>query len=192
MGSTVRITTAGGASLASDSGGPVHLSNHRGERVVLTRILYVLGLAFNLLSVSKLDSAGAEIVFGNSLCRVTKGGSEVLRADLEQKVWVIKGIQYKAGIHAFSGMVYSLPAVIEPTSKELASQGISPSRTKASWDLWHRRLTELELFISRSVFSLDVMELTLGFSQVGMTLGFATALPVNWYLIKYKIKEPCV
>jgi len=149
-------------------------------------------LAFNLLSVSKLDSAGAEIMFGNSLCRVTKGGSEVLRADLEQKVWVIKGTQHKAGIHAFSGMVCSLPAVIEPTSKELASQGISPSRTKASWDLWHRRLTELELFISRSVFSLDVMELTLGFSQVGMTLGFATALPVNWYLIKYKIKEPCV
>lgn len=28
--------------------------------------------------------------------------------------------------------------------------------------------------------------------QVGMILGFATAYPSNWLLIKYKIKEPCV
>jgi len=82
LASTVRIVTAGGTSLAADSAGPVSLANHRGERVVLGRVLLVHGLAFNLLSVSRLDSVGAEIVLGNSLCRVSKGGVEVLRADL--------------------------------------------------------------------------------------------------------------
>ncbi len=81
LASTVRIATAGVTSLAADSAGPVSLANHRGERVVLGRVLLVPGLAFNLLSVSRLDSVGAEIVFGNSLSRVSKGGVEVLRAD---------------------------------------------------------------------------------------------------------------
>ena len=27
--------------------------------------------------------------------------------------------------------------------------------------------------------------------QVGMVLGFVTAMPVNWWLIKKGIKEPC-
>ncbi len=36
----------------------------------------------------------------NSLCRVSKGGVEVLRADQEQKVWVVKGSQWKSGIRA--------------------------------------------------------------------------------------------
>ena len=101
LASTVRIATAGGTSLAADSAGPVSLANHRGERVVLGRVLLVHGLAFNLLSVSRLDSVGAEIVFGNSLCRVSKGGVEVLRADQEQKVWVVKGSQWKSGILEF-------------------------------------------------------------------------------------------
>ncbi len=61
MSSTVRIATAGGASLASHSCGPVHLANHKGERVVLERVLYVPGLAFNLLSVSRLVSIGARV-----------------------------------------------------------------------------------------------------------------------------------
>ena len=161
MGSTVRIATAGGTSLASDSAGPVHLSNHKGERVVLGRVLYVPGLAFNLLSVSRLDSAGAEIVFSNSLCKVTKGGSEVLRADLEHKVWVIKGTQWKANFQAFNGMVRSLPAVIEPTSKELVSKGILPSKTKASWDLWHRRLAHL---------GVDSMKLLFGGLSTGSSI----------------------
>ncbi len=196
MGSTVRITSAGGASLASDSAGPVHLSNHRGERVVVTRVLYVPGLAFNLLSVSRLDSAGAEIVFGNSLCKVTKGGSEVLRADLEQKVWVIKGTQYKAGIQAFDGMVCSLPAVIKPTSKQLASQGISPSRTKASWDLWHRRLAHLGvdsmkllfggLSTGSSIARASLSSSTKGCSCEGCVWGRSFALPFPQAPLKLK------
>lgn len=28
--------------------------------------------------------------------------------------------------------------------------------------------------------------------QVGMVLGFITSAPINWYLLKYGIKEPCV
>ncbi len=40
-------------------------------------------------------------------------------------------------------MVQALPAVIEPTSNVLVSLGISPSRTKARWALWHRRLAHL-------------------------------------------------
>ncbi len=115
LASAVRIATAGGTSLAADSAGPVSLANHRGERVVPGRVLLVLGLSYNLLSVSRLDSVGAEIVFGNSLCRVSKGDVEVFRADQEQKVWVVKGSQWKSGIRALEGMVQALPAVIEPT-----------------------------------------------------------------------------
>ena len=27
--------------------------------------------------------------------------------------------------------------------------------------------------------------------QIGMVLGFATAMPMNWYLVSKGIKEPC-
>ncbi len=143
MGSTVRIATAGGASLASHSLGSVHLANHKGERVVLGRVLLVPGLAFNLLSVSRLANIGGHIEFKGSLCKVTKENVEVLRADLEQKVWVVKGDQWEPGLRALDGMTQALPAVIAPTSNALHTQGISPSRTKATWDLWHRRLAHL-------------------------------------------------
>lgn len=143
IGSTVRIATAGGTSLASHSCGPVHLTNHKGERVVLGRVLYVHGLAFNLLSVSRLVSIGARVGFGGSLCKVTKNDVEVLQADLQQKVWVVKGTQWDHGIQTLDGMIQALPAVIEPTSNALRSRGISSSRTKATWDLWHRRLAHL-------------------------------------------------
>jgi len=144
MGSTVRIATAGGASLASHSLGSVHLANHKGERVVLGRVLLVPGLAFNLLSVSRLANIGGHIEFKGSLCKVTKENVEVLRADLEHKVWVVKGDQWEPGLRALVGMTtQALPAVIGPTSNALHTQGISPSRTKATWDLWHRRLAHL-------------------------------------------------
>jgi len=143
MGSTVRIATAGGASLASHSLGSVHLANHKGERVVLGRVLFVPGLAFNLLSVSRLANIGGHIEFKGSLCKVTKENVEVLRADLEHKVWVVKGDQWEPGLRALVGMTQALPAVIGPTSNALHTQGISPSRTKATWDLWHRRLAHL-------------------------------------------------
>ena len=110
IGSAVWIATAGGSLLASESFGSVQLSNHKSERVVLERVLYVPGLAFNVLSVSRLASIGARIEFESSLCRVTKEKVEVLRADLEQKVWVIKGSQWRQGVRAFDGMVHALPA----------------------------------------------------------------------------------
>ena len=49
--------------------------------------------------------------------------------------------------------------------------------------------------VSRSLRLIRDQSLTAGYTmsrQVGMALGFATAYPVNWLLIKYKIKEPCV
>ncbi len=143
MGSTVRIATAGGASLAPHSCGSVQLANHKGERVVLGRVLYVPGLAFNLLSVSRLVSIGASIEFAGSLCKVTTNDIEVLPADLEQRVWVVKGAQWETGVRALKGMIQALPAFIEPTSNALVSQGISPSRTKATWELRHLRLAHL-------------------------------------------------
>ena len=40
-------------------------------------------------------------------------------------------------------MVHALPAQIKPASHDLVSQRISLSNAKASWNLWHRRLTHL-------------------------------------------------
>ncbi len=59
-------------------------------------------------------------------------------------------------------MVQALPAVIEPTSTVLVSQRISPSRTKARWALWHRRLAHL---------GFDSMKLLFG----GLSTGFSIA-----------------
>jgi len=47
----------------------------------------------------------------------------VLRADLEQKVWVVKGDQWEPGLRALDGMTQALPAVIEPTSNTYTPTG---------------------------------------------------------------------
>jgi len=104
------------------------------------------------------------------LCKVTKKNIEVLRADLEQKVWVVKGAQWEPGVRAFNGMTRALPAVIEPTSNALSSQGISPSRTKATWDLWHRRLTHL---------GFDSMKLLFGGLSTGSSIARTGHLALN-------------
>lgn len=52
---TALIAHSNITSLASHLVGPVHLANHRGERVILGRVLYVPSLASNLLSVSRPD-----------------------------------------------------------------------------------------------------------------------------------------
>jgi len=77
------------------------------------------------------------------LCKVTKSDVDVLRADLKHKVWLVKCAQWEKGSQAFNGMIRGLPAVIEPTPNAPFSQGISSSKAKATWELWHRRLAHL-------------------------------------------------
>jgi len=141
MGSTVRIATAGGASLASHSLGSVHPANHKGERVVLGRVLFVPGLAFNLLSVSRLANIGAHIEFKDSLCKVTKENVEVLRADLEQKVWVVKGDQWEPGLRALED------GKLAPRARLCCFLGYS--NTQKDYKLWDP--IERTVVISRDV-----------------------------------------
>lgn len=145
--SPVRITTASGSYLLATSKGDVRLLNHLDECVRLTQILLVPGLAFNLLSVGSLVGVGARVEFGSEVCEIKKGGKVALLARLQSKSWIVNSRSApnsKSILPELTQVLHtSLPSVISPDINGLPPSSIKPSLSKASWDVWHRRLAHL-------------------------------------------------
>lgn len=122
LDSTVRISTASGGSLAATSSGCVTFANHLKKRVKLSRVLVYPGLSINLVSMSRLASIGASIKFYGMTCKVIKDGLEVLRARLEDKVWVIAGSQWTAQLDVLDHMARALPVVLQADGQRASFQ----------------------------------------------------------------------
>jgi hypothetical protein len=122
LDSTVRISTASGGSLAATSSECVTFANHLKKRVKLSRVLVYPGLSINLVSMSRLASIGASIKFYGMTCKVIKDGLEVLRARLEDKVWVIAGSQWTAQLDVLDHMARALPVVLQADGQRASFQ----------------------------------------------------------------------
>lgn len=128
----ITITTASSTSLVSRSSGVARFTNHKGERLAIEKVLYVSGLGFNLLSVGQLCDRGSQVSFDKDICTITKNGADVLLARLQQKTWVVIGSHLPGDMYAPNQMVLSLPAAVTRSAS-----------SKASWNVWHRRLAHL-------------------------------------------------
>jgi hypothetical protein len=93
LASVTRITTAGNSSVEAPSTGSISLVNSKKEVVTLTQVLCVRGLGFNLISVPRLTRLGADVRFQGSLCRLLVNDIEVLRAELQDKAYIVEATQ---------------------------------------------------------------------------------------------------
>ena len=116
----------------STSIGSTSLLNKRKEKVTLGKVMFVRGLAFNLISVPGLTRLGADVRFQGSLCRVLLNNVEVLRARLQDNAYIGEATQQGDNPFALNKMVLA----IQPRSSSLPG----PSPLKVSSPLEHERV----------------------------------------------------
>jgi transposase InsO family protein len=97
--------------------------------------------------VGNLVGVGARVEFGSEVCQILKGGKVALLARLKSKSWIVHStstMALKSPLPELDQVLHTLlPSVILPDKNGLPPSTIKPSCSKASWDIWHRRLAHL-------------------------------------------------
>lgn len=103
----------------------------------LTKVLFIENLKYNLLSVSRLENAGCQVIFDDGLVHISKNNLEVAVGRRNGKLYVIE-LNY---------VRYETVNVSTSSNKNIATKSpnelkSTPVKTKSCY-LWHRRLAHL-------------------------------------------------
>jgi hypothetical protein len=108
--------------------GRVKLLLKDGRLRTLPGVLHIPKIARSLISVSKLDDAGVDTVFGNNTCKMVRGEMLLIRGVRCGTLYKLLGITYTNGCNSF--------VVLEQTNKEDKTNIIPEKKTM----MWHQRL----------------------------------------------------
>lgn len=137
------VSVASGDSLPVHSSGTVTLRNLDGGLVRLTDVLYVPGLTYNLCSVHKVTRSGCSVLFEGQHGRMMKGATTLLDVALIRSAWWLQAETVRPAVESLGeldSIAHALPVVLD---SDHLPPGTRASTTRATWDVWHRRLAHL-------------------------------------------------
>jgi hypothetical protein len=108
--------------------GRVKLLLKYGRIITLPRVLHIPKLSRSLISVSKLDDAGVDTLFGKNTCKMVRGAMVLIRGVRCGTLYKLLGSTYTNGCNS--------SVVLEQTNKEDKTNIVPKKKTM----LWHQRL----------------------------------------------------
>jgi hypothetical protein len=108
--------------------GRVKLLLKDGRIRTLPRVLHMPKLSRSLISISKMDDAGVDTVFGKNTCKMVRGGMMLMRGVQCGTLYKLLGSTYTNGCNSY--------VVFEKTNKEYKTNIVPEKKTM----LWHKIL----------------------------------------------------
>jgi hypothetical protein len=108
--------------------GSIKLLLKYGRIRTLPRVFHIPKISRSLISVSKLDDAGVDTVFGKNTCKMVRGEMVLMRGFWCGTLYKLLGRTYTNGCNNY--------VVLEQTNKEDKTNIIPENKTM----LWHQRL----------------------------------------------------